>query len=147
MSLLSKDEAQALLKKVLAFSKADECEVNLRGSNSGNIRYALSSVSTSGGISQKSLVVSSAFGKKVGTATINEFDDESLEKAVRRSEELAKLAPINPEYMPLLGPQQYAESATFVPATAAIYARSACRSGRRKPEDCRRRQFKCSWFL
>ena len=120
MSLLSKDEAQALLKKVLAFSKADECEVNLSGSDSGNIRYALSSVSTSGGISQKSLVITSAFGKKVGTATINEFDDESLQKAVRRSEELAQLAPVNPEYMPVLGPQQYAESKTYVAATAAI---------------------------
>jgi hypothetical protein len=64
MSLLTKDEAQALLKKVLSFSKADECVVDLNGSNSGNIRYALSSVSTSGGISQKSLAVTSAFGKK-----------------------------------------------------------------------------------
>ncbi|HEY0244670.1 MAG TPA: TldD/PmbA family protein [Mucilaginibacter sp.] len=120
MSLLTKDEAQALLKKVLAFSKADECEVNLGGSDSGNIRYAISSVSTSGGISQKSLAVTSSFGKRSGTATINEFDDESLEKAVRRSEELAKLAPENPEHMPLLGPQEYAPSKTYVAATAAI---------------------------
>lgn len=120
MSLLSKEDAQALLKKVLSFSKADECEVNLSGSDSGNIRYALSSVSTSGGISQKSLVVSSAIGQKVGTATINEFDDSSLEKAVRRSEELARLAPVNPEYLPLLGPQEYGESKTYVAATAAI---------------------------
>ena len=29
MAILSKEEAQALLKKVLAFSKADECEVKL----------------------------------------------------------------------------------------------------------------------
>jgi predicted Zn-dependent protease len=120
MPLLTKDEAQALLKKVLAFSKADECEVNLNGSDGGNIRYALSSVSTSGGISQKSLVITSAFGKKAGTAIINEFDDVSLEKAVRRSEELAQLAPVNPEYMPILGPQEYAESKTYVDATAAI---------------------------
>ena len=40
-----------------------------------------------------------------GTATVNEFDDAALEKAVRRSEELARLAPENPEFMPLLGPQ------------------------------------------
>jgi predicted Zn-dependent protease len=120
MSLLTKDEAKALLKKVLTFSKADECEVNLGGSNSGNIRYALSSVSTSGGISTKSLVISAAFGKKVGTASTNEFDDESLQRTMRRAEELAQLAPINPEYMPLLGPQEYGESNTYVKATAAI---------------------------
>lgn len=120
MAILTKDEAQALLKKVLSYSKADECEVNLNGSERGNIRYARNAVSTSGRVSQSQLVVSSAFGKKSGVATINEFDDASLEKVVRRSEELARLAPENPEYVPFLGPQQYAESKTYVPATAAI---------------------------
>ncbi|MEY4931288.1 MAG: hypothetical protein RI909_2012 [Bacteroidota bacterium] len=123
MSILTKDEAQALLKKVLSYSKADECEVNLTGNDSANIRYARNSVSTSAKVSSSQLVVSSAYGKKLGVATINEFDDASLEKVVRRSEELAQLAPENPEYVPFLGPQKYAESATYVPATAAITPR------------------------
>jgi len=120
MPILTKDEAQALLKKVLSFSKADECEINISGSDGGNIRYARNAVSTSGGVSQSELVIQSSFGKKVGTTTINEFDDASLEKAVRRSEELAQLAPENPEFVKNLGSQQYAESNTFVDATAAI---------------------------
>ncbi|HLK29325.1 MAG TPA: TldD/PmbA family protein [Puia sp.] len=121
MPILTKEETQALLKKVLSYSKADECEVNINGSDGGNIRYARNAVSTSGGVSQTSLVVSSAYGKKLGVATINEFDDASLEKVVRRSEELAKLAPENPEYVPILGPQQYeADSKTFEEKTAAI---------------------------
>jgi predicted Zn-dependent protease len=120
MTLLTKDEAFALLKKVLAYSKADECEVNLSGNNSSNIRYARNAVSTSGSISQFQLVVQSAYGKKSGVATINEFDDASLEKVVRRSEELAQLAPENPEYVSILGPQTYAEPKMYVPATAAI---------------------------
>jgi len=53
-------------------------------------------------------------------ATINELDDASLEKVVRRSEELATLAPENPEYVSILGPQTYADPKTYVPATAAI---------------------------
>ncbi len=65
-------------------------------------------------------MIQSSFGKKVGITTINEFDDASLEKAVRRSEELAQFAPENPEFVTNLGPQQYAESKTFVEATAAI---------------------------
>ena len=64
MAILTKDEAQALLKKVLSYSKADECQAALSGTNTGNIRYARNSVSTSGGVSQTNLVVSSAFGKK-----------------------------------------------------------------------------------
>jgi len=123
MSILTKDQAQALLKKVLSYSKADECEVNLNGTDSANIRYARNSVSTSGKVSQTQLVVSSAFGKKLGVATINEFDDASLEKVVRRSEELAQLAPENPEFVSFLGPQKYADSKTYVPATANITPR------------------------
>jgi predicted Zn-dependent protease len=120
MPILTKDEAHALLKKVLSYSKADECEVNLTGTESSNIRYARNAVSTSGGVSQTGLVVSSAFGKKLGVATINEFDDASLDKVVRRAEELATLAPENPEFVSFLGPQTYAESITYVPATAEI---------------------------
>jgi len=121
MPILTKEEAKALLTKVLSYSKADECEVNINGSDGGNIRYARNSVNTSGAISTTGLVVSSSFGKKSGVATINEYDDASLEKVVRRSEELAKLAPENPEYMPFLGPQDYGpESPTFSAVTAKV---------------------------
>lgn len=120
MPILSKEEAQALLKKVLSYSKADECEASINATDAGNIRYARNAVSTSGGISQTQLVVSATFGKKNGIATINEFDDASLEKVVRRAEELAKLAPENPEYVPMLGPQEYKESKMFIPVTAAV---------------------------
>ncbi|SFH35991.1 TldD/PmbA family protein [Pedobacter insulae] len=124
MPVLTKEQAKALLTKALSYSKAEQCEINLSGSDSGNVRYARNSVSTSGGISTNSLVVSSAFGKKLGVATINEFDDASLEKVVRRSEELAQLAPENPEFMPFLGPQQYGpDSPTFSEATAAMSAK------------------------
>ncbi|MBE5320317.1 TldD/PmbA family protein [Pedobacter sp. MR2016-19] len=120
MAILSKEEAQAILKKVIGFSKADFCEVGLNGSDGGNIRYARNAVSTAGQISTMSLGVNSTFGKKTGSATINEFDDASLQKVVKRAEELAMLAPENPEFMPPLGPQTFAESNTFNAKTAAM---------------------------
>ncbi len=100
MTILTKQHAKELLTKVLKYSKADEIECNLDGQVDGNIRYARNTVSTAGEASDLTLAVQSTFGKKVGVATINEFDDASLEKVVRRSEELAKLAPENPEHMP-----------------------------------------------
>lgn len=120
MAILSRADAQQLLNKVLKLSKADECEVGLSGSEGGNVRYARNAISTSGDISTLSLNVSSTFGKKTGSASINEFDDKSLEKVVRRSEELAQLAPENPEYMPALGNSQFKESITFNKATADV---------------------------
>jgi predicted Zn-dependent protease len=123
MAILTEDEARTLMTKVLSYSKADECEVNLEGNTIGNIRYARNSVSTSGKVNESELAVASAFGKKLGIATINEFDDASLEKVVRRAEELAELAPENPEFMSFMGPQTYAKGKSFVPATEAITAK------------------------
>jgi predicted Zn-dependent protease len=116
--ILSESEAKALLQKVLSYSKADECEVNILGEERGNIRYARNAVSTSGALTNKNLEVQSAFGKKVGVATIDEFDDASIEKVVRRSEELARLAPENPEYVGLMSPQPYLSSKGYYESTA-----------------------------
>ncbi len=52
--------------------------------------------------------------------TLNELDDESIEQAVRRSEDLAKLAPDNPEYVEPLGPQEYLTSSAYFDSTASI---------------------------
>src|SRR5690606_18338842 len=120
MSIYSEQDAKAILDKVIKLSKADECTATLGGSVDGNIRYALNAVSTSGIVSDAELGVQVAFGKRVGTATINEFDDASLEKVVRRAEELARLAPENPEFVPAIGKQAYAKTKTYFEKTAAI---------------------------
>ena len=120
MATLNEQEARDILEKIMKLSDADECEANLAGSVRGNIRYARNTVSTSGGVTDAQLAVQSSYGNRRGTATINEFDPESLEKVVRRAEELARLAPENPEYMGLLGPQEYAESRAFYESTANI---------------------------
>ncbi|MDH5474714.1 MAG: TldD/PmbA family protein [Cyclobacteriaceae bacterium] len=120
MAIYSKDEAKRIMEKALSFSSSDSCEVNLDGSESGNIRYARNTVSTAGHRSNQNLVVQANFGKKVGTATVDEFDDGSLERAVKRAEELAQLSPENPEFMEPLGQQEYLESKTFVESTANI---------------------------
>lgn len=120
MAIYTEQEARKIMEKALSFSKADACEINLEGSESGNIRYARNSVSTSGHRSNHTMVVQSNFGKKMGTATIDEFDDESLKRVVARSEELANLSPENPEFMGPLGPQVYDTAINYVEATANI---------------------------
>jgi len=58
--ILTKEEAQKLLKKALSFSKADECEVSVNGGITGNIRYALNAVSTAGEVDSLSISVTKA---------------------------------------------------------------------------------------
>src|SRR5262245_18405045 len=120
MTIYSEQDAKTILDKVVKVSKADECSAQLDGQINGNVRYALNSVSTSGTVSDCDLAVQVAFGKRVGKATVNELDDASLERAVRRAEELARLAPENPEFMPAVAKQSYKPTDTYVAATAAI---------------------------
>jgi len=120
MSIFTEEQAKAILEKVVKLSKADQCTATLAGSVDGNIRFALNNVSTSGIIDNTELAVEVAFGSRVGTATINEFDDAALERVVRRAEDLARLAPENPEFMPAIPKQAYKPSPTFSPSTAAI---------------------------
>ncbi|HEX8328914.1 MAG TPA: TldD/PmbA family protein [Hymenobacter sp.] len=121
MAILSQSEAQAILKKVLSFSTADECDATLSGSIEGNVRSARNTISTAGAADNVSLAVESRFGKRSGVATCNEFDDATLRRCVQRAEEIAKLAPESPEYVPLLGPQKYlASPAAFAQRTADI---------------------------
>lgn len=120
MSVLSKEEAKKILDKALSFSRAEECQASLGGSVGGNVRYARNTITTSGFVENVGLSVSAKFGKRVGSASTNELDDASIEKCVRQAEELARLAPENPETMPFLEPQTYLESQAYFDATASI---------------------------
>ena len=120
MTLFTEEQAKAICTKVVAMSKADECTAQLSGAVNGNVRFALNNISTSGVVNDTSLAVQVAFGKKSGIATINQFDDASLERVVRRAEELARLAPENPEFVPALGKQSYHATPTYNAAAAGI---------------------------
>lgn len=111
MALLTRAEAEALLKKVLALSKADELEASLGGGRSANTRFGVNSANTSGDRDDLALVVNAHFGQRGGVATTNTLDDAGLEKVVRAAEAIARLSPENPEQQPFLGKQEYGEIA------------------------------------
>ena len=138
MTIYSEQEAKAILDKAIKASKADGCSATLSGSNAGNIRYALNGVSTSGSVSDCDLGVEVSFGKRTGTATINHFDDASIEAVVRRAEELARLAPENPEFMPQIDKQTYKASNTYFEKTAAVTPEYRARVAAACIEPCRK---------
>ncbi|TAD75928.1 MAG: TldD/PmbA family protein [Sphingomonadales bacterium] len=147
MSILSEAEAKAILEKVIAFSTADHTVATMGGGIQGNVRFARNDISTSGIVDDIQLGVEVAFGKRVGTASINQFDDASLERVVRRAEELAKLAPENPEYMPPVGKQTYRPTETFSEATAALTAEARAKIAEASILPCRERGLIAAGFL
>ncbi|KRG72025.1 TldD/PmbA family protein [Pseudoxanthomonas dokdonensis] len=147
MSIFTEEQAKAILDKVIALSKADECTATLTGSVDGNIRFALNNISTSGIVSDADLAVQVAFGKRTGVATINEFDDAALERVVRRAEDLARLAPENPEFMPAIDKQAYTASPTFSDSTAAITPEFRAKVAADSIAPCKAEQLIAAGFL
>ena len=128
----TKEQAEALTRRALSFSKAEETQVVLTGGDRANVRFARNSVTTAGASSGYSLAIVAKFGQKVGTVTASEFSDASLQRAARNAEEIAKLSPDNPEAMPMLGAQTYAalnpffeDAATATPEWRATAVRAA----------------------
>jgi predicted Zn-dependent protease len=121
MTELNETQARELLAKAIKLSKAEAFEMNIGGSVGGNIRYARNTVSTAGAAQDLNLAVQSFYGKRSGVATANQFDEETIARAIRRSEELAQLAPEDPESVRPLGPQEYTPvPAAYSEATAQI---------------------------
>ena len=147
MSIYTEEQAKSILDKAIKASKADQCSATLNGQSGGNIRYALNSVSTSGHVSDCDLAVEVAFGKRVGTATTNRFDDASIEAVVRRAEELARLAPENPEFVPAIDKQTYRPSATFVERTAAVTPAQRAEIAAACIEPCRKDKLVAAGFF
>ena len=120
--ILTEPQTRQILERALSFSTADEAEAMLACSSSANLRFAENIPTTNGLAHGATLSITSVFGKQSGTYATTSLDDESLRHAVARSEELARLAPENLEYMPRLGPQQYLQSPAWDEQTAQLQA-------------------------
>jgi predicted Zn-dependent protease len=119
---LSRAAARQLCERVLALSKAEACQVNVNASANGNTRYARNEVTTAGDTDNATVTVTARFGKRAASVGTNVLDDAGLARAVETSERLARLAPENPELLPLLPAQVYAEVPAYADATAALDA-------------------------
>jgi predicted Zn-dependent protease len=144
---LTRDEAQRLADRVLALSTADGCQVNLNSGVDGNTRFAANQISTSGDTSNAVLNVSSRFGKRQASVTTNVFDDAALRRAVAASERLAKLAPENPELMPLLGSQRHATVPAAFDVTARLDAAQRADAVRPATDACERAGVVAAGFI
>lgn len=118
--ILSREEAQALLARVIGYSKAERIQAGVNSGRTANTRFAANQLSTSGSVENASLFVRSWFGARNAGSSTNDFSEESLRRVVAQSETLARLAPEDPEDMPLLGPQTYVPVSAYFESTANL---------------------------
>ena len=125
---LTADESRQLCRKVLELATADHTRVNVESGLSGFTRVAINRITTAGETTDVTVQVTSVFGKRVASVQTNRLDDDSLRRAVRDAEALAKLAPENPEYLPELGEQKYLDVDGYYASTGELATESRARA-------------------
>lgn len=116
---LKKEECKSIFDKVFKITKADAALANIDGGIRAGSRYARNGMTTN--VVEENFVLSVAvrFGKKEGRAFVNQFDDASIERIVRKAEEIAGFSPDNEELMRLVKPpQKYPSIKAYFESTA-----------------------------
>jgi len=137
-AVMPREQAQALIEKVVKMSKADEIAVGVNGGYQADVRFAANQMATAGGVVNGTVSIQSTFGKKHAAAVTNDMSDESLRRTVEQSEALAKLSPDDPETMPGLGPQTYVPVNGYFDSTANLSPEDRARASLTALEPARR---------
>ena len=101
--LLTEKEARAITGKLLSYVRADDAIVSVNNENYSHLRFAANAFTSSGARKNTSVAVTVWIDKKRGASSTNEIDDASLRAAVTQAEEIARISPVDREYLPTLG--------------------------------------------
>lgn len=116
-----------LLQKVLSYSQAEQTEVIYFGIESALTRFANNFIHQNVAESNHELRVRAVVGKRIGVATTNRLDDESLRRVAEQALEIAHLSPENPEFHSLPGPQPIVPAPGYSEQTARFSAEERAR--------------------
>src|SRR6266545_5175469 len=118
--LLTEKEVRGLCDQLLGHITADDAEVSITSEDSSHLRFAADAFTTSGRRENATAAVTVWMDRKRGSAAVNDLDDASLRMAVEEAERIARISPVDREYLPTLGPQNYRPTGGYVEATANI---------------------------
>jgi len=120
--MMTREEAQTLARKVIGFSTFPECQVTITASEQAYTRFANNGITTASFNLRHNLSIALTRDGHTGDMAVSDLDDDSLRAAVRKAEELAAIAPPNPQALPPLGPQNFPATHDFDERTAAARA-------------------------
>ena len=121
---MTEAKAKELLGRVLARVKGKDvaAAASLTTEHAGNTRFAQNAITSSADVDRTSVGVTVQIGLRSASATTNQLDDHALDEVVARAIRMARLAPENPEAMPVLGKQTYVATKGAVDAVTAKLA-------------------------
>lgn len=105
--MFNSDQLLTLLDDILKQAQAEGTTIRLSSEESGLTRFSENQITQNLLRNSFKLNITSHYGKKQASASLTSDDFEEIIATLRKSEALARLAPDDPEAMPLLPPQVY----------------------------------------
>jgi PmbA protein len=105
--MLTRKRAKEIFNKVLKYSTADETEAHITSSAHSLTRFANNCIHQNVAEEGVSLSVRAVTNQRTARATTNKLDEDSIRQVCEAALALARLAPPNPDLLPMPGPQMY----------------------------------------
>ena len=116
--MMGQESCEAILKKALSLSRADETDVYLNVQDQSLTRYASNSIHQNVSHSNALLHVRAVVGKRQGRATTNDLTDDGLRKMVEQARQSALLTPEDSDFNGLPTPGTPPPVAVYDESTA-----------------------------
>lgn len=139
---MNEKEAREICEKAIAFSEAEHVQVNLNGTREGATRYANNEITQNVAKAQSTLRVLCAYGNRVGRCSTNRLDTESIREAVKRAEEMARVAEPDTEFLPPPDATTYRAIQAYADSTAYASPEDRARAVRQVIDEAKSRGLK-----
>ena len=130
--LTGREEFRFLTDLVLKHSTGEHTFVALQDLHSGTTRFANNQIVQNVNTRRVSLAVKVAFGRQHGSASTTDVTAGAVQETLRRAEQIAKVSPPDPEFLPPVGEQAFpspptarSETASAGPQRRLAYAKEA----------------------
>jgi predicted Zn-dependent protease len=121
--MLNRDEALKICETVLDHAKtagAEDAQVSLDSGAESHARFADNRITTSGRSDDVDITATVWVGRRRGAATVNDTSAGALKQLASDAVQIARLSPVQREYVPTLGPADYPAARGFADSTANI---------------------------
>jgi predicted Zn-dependent protease len=121
--MLNRDEALKICDTVLEHAKAagaEDAQVSLSNNDESHARFADNRVTTSGRSNDLDITATVWVGRRRGAATVNDPSDGALKQIANDAVQIARVSPVQREYIPTLGAQEYGPDRGYANSTAEI---------------------------
>jgi predicted Zn-dependent protease len=110
--VIERSELETIAARVVENAKAAapgaEVSAMVKTNRAGNVRFGANEIESCGDVTDAQVSVEVAFGKRHASGRTNQVDATATRALLARVVAMAKIAPEDPERMPLLPPQSYA---------------------------------------